>query len=189
MLKASDRGFTLIELLIVISIVAILAVVVILTINPAELLRQARDSSRISDFSTIKTAIAIYLTDVGTPSLGTSGTCYMSATSTSANCGFSGTYTATSGVVANAAKVDGTGWIPVNFNAVSAGSPMGSLPQDPTNVSPYVYRYVASTTNTTFKLLVPMESLKYTTGVGSSTPANDGGASSTAYETGTSLGL
>ena len=39
-------GFTLIELLVVIAIIAILAVVVILTLNPAQLLAQARDSTR-----------------------------------------------------------------------------------------------------------------------------------------------
>ena len=58
--KHKQKGFTLIELLIVIAIIAILAVVVVLTLNPAELLRQARDSNRISDFATIKSALALY---------------------------------------------------------------------------------------------------------------------------------
>ncbi|HEY4526144.1 MAG TPA: prepilin-type N-terminal cleavage/methylation domain-containing protein, partial [Candidatus Paceibacterota bacterium] len=44
-------SFTLIELLIVIAIVAILSTVVIITLNPAELLRQSRDSVRLSDLS------------------------------------------------------------------------------------------------------------------------------------------
>ena len=51
------KGFTLIEFLVVIAIIAILAVVVVLTLNPAELLRQARDSNRVSDFATFKSAI------------------------------------------------------------------------------------------------------------------------------------
>ena len=49
----SRKAFTLIELLVVIAIIAILAVVVVLTLNPAALLQQSRDSSRLSDMQTI----------------------------------------------------------------------------------------------------------------------------------------
>lgn len=46
MLPSNRRNsFTLIELLIVVAIVAILAIVVVLTLNPAELLKQSRDST------------------------------------------------------------------------------------------------------------------------------------------------
>ena len=50
-LRGNDRreSFTLIELLVVLALVAILSVVVILTLNPAELIKQARDSNRLSD--------------------------------------------------------------------------------------------------------------------------------------------
>ncbi|MBI5221157.1 MAG: prepilin-type N-terminal cleavage/methylation domain-containing protein, partial [Candidatus Liptonbacteria bacterium] len=43
MTSANTKGFTLIELLVVIAIIAILAAVVILTLNPGQLLKQARD--------------------------------------------------------------------------------------------------------------------------------------------------
>ncbi len=56
-----QKGFTLLELLIVIGILAILAAVTILVINPAELLKRARDSSRISDLNTLKTVIGLAL--------------------------------------------------------------------------------------------------------------------------------
>jgi prepilin-type N-terminal cleavage/methylation domain-containing protein len=59
------RGFTLIELLVVIAIIAILAVVVVLTLNPAELLRQSRDSNRVSDMATLTSALNLYNTDQG----------------------------------------------------------------------------------------------------------------------------
>ncbi|MBI2888821.1 MAG: prepilin-type N-terminal cleavage/methylation domain-containing protein, partial [Candidatus Liptonbacteria bacterium] len=52
--SAQEKGFTLIELLVVIAIVAILAVVLILTLNPAQILAQSRDSTRISDLNTVK---------------------------------------------------------------------------------------------------------------------------------------
>ena len=55
--------------MVVIAIIAILSVVVILTLNPAELLRQSRDSNRISDLSVTKSAIAFYLASVTTPIL------------------------------------------------------------------------------------------------------------------------
>jgi type IV pilus assembly protein PilA len=41
-------GFTLIELLIVIGVLAILATVVVLVLNPTEMFKQARDSQRLS---------------------------------------------------------------------------------------------------------------------------------------------
>ncbi|KKU14411.1 MAG: hypothetical protein UX23_C0018G0001, partial [Parcubacteria group bacterium GW2011_GWB1_45_9] len=51
------KGFTLIELLIVIGLLAILSTVAVLVINPAELLRQARDSQRVSDLGTVHSAL------------------------------------------------------------------------------------------------------------------------------------
>ena len=54
-----------------------LSVVVILTLNPAELLRQSRDANRLSDLTTMNSAINLYNTDQsGTPtySLGTPST-------------------------------------------------------------------------------------------------------------------
>lgn len=75
--RREARGFTLLELLIVITILAILAVVVIIVINPAETLRRGRDSQRLSDLSSIKSAIGLYMTDVTGPHL---------ANGTDANC-------------------------------------------------------------------------------------------------------
>ncbi|MFA6494844.1 MAG: type II secretion system protein, partial [Candidatus Paceibacterota bacterium] len=46
-LKPCDlKSFTLIELLIVIGILAILVAAIVITLNPAQLLAQARDSKR-----------------------------------------------------------------------------------------------------------------------------------------------
>ena len=78
------------ELLIVIAILAILAAVVVIVLNPAETLAKSRDAQRLSDLSTVKSAIALYLTTVTSPSLdgGVSDT-----STTSPHCfGTSGTY-------------------------------------------------------------------------------------------------
>ena len=185
----NTKGFTLIELLVVIAIVAILAVVVILTLNPAELLRQARDSNRLSDLGTMKSAISMTLADVTSPTIVRNASysfCYESASSTTigANCGFTGTYTATT---STSTAVDGTGWLPVVFTAISSGAPIGNLPLDPVNSGDNVYTYVASST-LVFEINARLESTKYTT-AGTGAESTDGGNNSSAYETGTAPGL
>ena len=56
-------GFTLIELLLVIGIIAVLASIVILSINPQRQLAQARDAQRSTDVTTILNAIYQYSID------------------------------------------------------------------------------------------------------------------------------
>lgn len=180
------KGFTLIELLVVIAIVSVLSVVVILTLNPAELLKQARDSNRLSDAATIKSAIALYLSDAASPSIGDTGKCYVSNVSVaSANCGvFSGGTLTTSASRA----VDGTGWIPVNFNSISSGAPLGQLPVDPINDATYYYAYRSSSTLYEFNI-VGMESAKFKNGGSADVVSTDGGNKANSYEVGTYAGL
>lgn len=64
-MTALKRGFTLIELLIVMAILGVLAVVVLVAINPAEQLRRARDSGRISGTQQIGRAWSAYFTANG----------------------------------------------------------------------------------------------------------------------------
>ena len=155
----TTKGFTLIELLVVIAIIAILSVVVVLALNPAELLRQARDSNRISDLSSLKTGLQFYATDVSGNALfglGNGTFCYVDLTSVAAP--FSATGCDPDGVGALPTRflggtttaspaaqrgTDGTGWIPVNFTLISSGSPLSALPLDPapSAVSGLFYAY------------------------------------------------
>ena len=216
-LKTGKRkGFTLIELLIVIAIIAVLAIVVILSLNPAELLRQARDSNRISDMATIKSALALYLADVATPALGTAGNCYVSIAtsagfavpnqggtwvtgSSSCNSWFS---TASTTVNSSSRSINGSGWIPVNFNAISSGAPIGQVPIDPVNASgtpsctgtspslsscALFYGYIIS--GTTFETSAFMESKKFSHGGSADVETGAGTGNTYVYEQGTNLGL
>ena len=58
-----QRGFTLIELLVVIAVVAALAIVVFVALNPAQRLKDSRDTRRFSDVDTILTAIHASIVD------------------------------------------------------------------------------------------------------------------------------
>jgi prepilin-type N-terminal cleavage/methylation domain-containing protein len=53
----SEKGFTLIEILLVIGLIAILAAIVIIAINPARQFAQARNTQRSSDVNAILNAV------------------------------------------------------------------------------------------------------------------------------------
>lgn len=57
------KGFTLIELLVVITIIATLAVVVFVALNPGQRLKDSRDARRTTDVDSLLTAIHQYIVD------------------------------------------------------------------------------------------------------------------------------
>lgn len=179
------KGFTLIELLVVIAIIAILAVVVVLTLNPAQLLAQSRDANRVSDMATLSSALNLYSTDQA----GTSGFSLGNASNTaisiydqnaSSTCGSLGLpvwntgsgqawQCATSGTYRNASS---TGWIPVNFQNISAGVPFSSLPVDPVNQTSSGLFYSYNTNGSQFAVIANLESSKYKQNYGNSLQTN-----------------
>ena len=206
-------GFTLLELLIVITILAILTLVVVLFINPVEMLRKSRDVQRMSDLATTQSAIVLFLQDKTSNTMGASGggpasistPCWNSGSATAATStqwlsigggiGFTGYASSSSDLYT---KNDGTGWVPINFASVAASSspPIAKLPIDPTSTkaSSLYYRYacvgngVAAGSNT-FEIDATLESDAYGPTGTDNKAAKDGGNSSTRYEVGTSLNI
>jgi len=171
-----QKGFTLLELLIVIAILAILTTVVILVMNPAESIKRARDTQRISDLDSIKTAIILYITegnvDIGATTCLATPVCY-SDLCKGAACGEG----------KSPSNNNGNGWIPIAFTGMAGGAPLSRLPTDPVNSDPYRYAYAASGTD--FELNANMESDYFTTK--NPVEANDGGNDPNLYEVGTNL--
>ncbi len=166
---SAQSAFTLIELLVVIAIIAILAVVVILTLNPQEQIKQARDSNRLSDLATLTKALSLYQSDYG-GTLGNASTVYVSVPAVNSNCSDLGLPALPAGwsyacaSTSTYRKIDGTGWIPVNFQNVSFGSPLGTLPVDPINTTTtqnYYTYVIGGTGNNQYEVSTLLESQRY----------------------------
>jgi prepilin-type N-terminal cleavage/methylation domain-containing protein len=186
----SKKSFTLIELLIVIAILALLMSIIIVTINPAELLKQTRDSKRISSLKTLNNALNIFQATRSSASIGTANVVYISIPDSSSTCANLGLPTLPSGYAyacstsANYRKTDGTGWIPVDFDSLDIGSPISSLSIDPTNTTStgLFFSYVVGGS---WEFVGGMESSKYQT----DSAQTDGGTSITSFEIGSALSL
>ena len=199
MTSSHKKGFTLIELLITISAIAVLSTVVILALNPAELLRRARDARRISDLNTLEAALKLYLADIKNPNLASGpfgyGGCYLSTigsnVTTAANCGvFALSYTNVASTAALYRRTDAAGWLPVNLASISSGAPFAVLPIDPMNDLNYYFAYAAASAPAlAFEIDAMMESVKYSAGGPRDVERTDGGDNDNAYEVGMKLTL
>jgi prepilin-type N-terminal cleavage/methylation domain-containing protein len=188
-------SFTLIELLIVIAIIGILAAAVVLVLNPQQMIAQGRDSTRLQDIKTLNSAIGEYLAN-GNTALGTANVVYVSvpdptlASGATSTCASLGLPALPSGWIYNCVstttlqETNGSGWMPVNFHSISTGTPLPTLPIDPTNTTSSGEFYTYATNGTSYELTAHFESNNYQTYA-----ASDGGPDPSAYEAGTSLTL
>lgn len=189
------KGFTLLELLIVIGILAILATATVLVLNPAELLKQARDSQRVTDLQSLNSALSLYVTSNAAPNMASTSatanetckggtgtyTCFADRAGTlSTSCG--GRYSTFAASTSGSRVLNGQGWLPVDFTSLPGGSPLPQIPTDPSDTATLFYAY-ACKTDLTYVLTGAFESDKYKAAGG---PALvDGGSSTLVYEIGT----
>lgn len=200
MKQTSPKGFTLLELLIVIAILAILASVTFIALNPAELLKKARDTQRMADLSSMRTAINYYITNASSSAALNAGSAVAGCTDDSST---KYTFSAVNGVAASGTtaspantsqKVDGTGWLPIDMSGLTGGSPLSKWPRDPNETASGAtpgryYAYLCNRANTTFELFANMESSTYQYNGSGDVESKDGGSLSTVYEVGTALNL
>lgn len=193
------KGFTLIELLIVVGILAVLATITVLVLNPAQLFAQARDSQRLSDLGSVKGAIALYLTTIDTPSLEAGSPAFSCTTNWGTSVAdVSGNGASSTFTRATAARLhmgvrttNGDGWVAVNMDSMTGGSPLPVLPVDPVNSihsggNQLNYQYACDNVARTFELVANMESQRYGSGGGGDdVESTDGGNQNDYYEVGT----
>ncbi len=161
--KQGTSGFTLVELLVVVAIIAVLAGVVIVAINPAALLQKSRDATRLQDLENVHKALSLALAD---------GEIALTATGTCASCdSLSGTQ-----------AVDGTGWVKFSIPTGKTGLAkyIPALPADPTNSGTNVYTYGGTTAG--YELNTVLESVD-----NAAKMSTDGGNAAGVWEIGTSL--
>ena len=125
MQKRNTQGFTLIELLIVIAIIAILAAVVFVALDPATRFQKARDARRQSDLENVAAAIVTYQVDndgslPAAVSALTNGSAYIIGTN-----GATGCNAGCDALVTQAPCVD--------LGGLVTGGYLGSVPMDPTS--------------------------------------------------------
>lgn len=157
-----------------VGLVAFISLPIILTIaamnfsnqfaDSEETLSKARDTQRISDLATLKTAISLY-----------------QSSGVGRICEVSGSYSSTPDASTN---IDGTGWLPIDFTKIPGGSPISELPVDPGYTYLSSYRYHCDVDDQTYELNAYLESQSL-----SYKAKEDGGNDQYAYEVGTDLML
>jgi prepilin-type N-terminal cleavage/methylation domain-containing protein len=190
-----NKAFTLVEVLIVVGVLAIIASFFVLILNPAQFLAQSRDSRRINDAKTLSGAVNLAKTfgdafDYTEPNL-----VYISlpAINSGANddCRLVDypTLPALTGIweyrcnanLSNLRKVDGSGWVPINFSSLGVKNPLSVLPSDPVNNASQgsYYTYSQGFNFSEYSITSKLDSNKYLNEVAS----NDGGNITDSYET------
>jgi hypothetical protein len=191
------RSFTLIELLSAVAIIAILALVTVLSLNPSELLRETRDNTRVLDEAELTATISDFQGSLGQTSISYISIPDPNATSSlGTQCQSLGLPPLPSGWTYHCVgptyskNVDGTGWLPINFAGQPSGSTLGNLPVDPINsAAPGLYYAYATDGSQNFELTASMESAAYGKGGSKDKTSVDGGKYADLYETGSILTL
>lgn len=176
------KGFTLIELSIVFSITAILIIAIYNVFNPIEFTAQSKDSIRISDVKNIYEYTSA-AQEQGL-NIGASNIIYISIPDDiSSSCSSLGLPTPPAGYTyrcsstENFRKINGSGWLPVNFSVFNGGTPFAVLPIDPINSTSSGFFYAYTPNGAVSARLASKKFL-------STTAKDDGGIDPNKYEIG-----
>ena len=157
----------------------------LIALSPKKLLTEARDSQRISNLSSLDSLIDLYLINAAEAEpLPEECDKYYWATIPGAKNYFSNSLKQ---APQTSSMIDGTGWLPINFNLIPDGSPLLTLPIDPINNSDHFYAFSCNRNTTTFKLVADMESDSYSKNGVNDVEGKDGGDNPDIYEIGTGL--
>jgi prepilin-type N-terminal cleavage/methylation domain-containing protein/uncharacterized protein (TIGR02145 family) len=189
-------GFTLIEVLIVMSILAVLSTFTVLVLNPAQILAENRDFTRLNDIKVLDNAIKLSKARGSIVDSTFEKIVYISLldtdNDTAEDCklDYSDLPTLASGWIyrcavskdgsANLRNVNSTGWLPINFNIIpDIQPPLNLLPIDPDNNVNSYYAYGYDLNKKDYAITSIMLSDKYRGGIA----LTDGGNWNIAYET------
>lgn len=165
--KNSSVIFILIGLIAAIPVIAILAAIVVLIINPLELTRRSRDAVRLSDFLDIQqTILTLQTNDPKTSLCGAKTIPCMGQSNINDP---------------QANNIDGTGWVRINLGKISRTG-VTFLPLDPVNDATNFYKYCSDGKDWEIVTIFESEQQK-----GKMT--TDGGIDPNLYEVGSKFGL
>ncbi|GBD34699.1 hypothetical protein HRbin35_00440 [bacterium HR35] len=194
------KGFTLIEMLIVIFLLMTILSLTLIVIKPFSYFQRSRDLKRMSDLKALEIAINTYLNVTSTPVLGPNSRGVGEASSSvfisvpydkeDVRNSLAGGFYIYQVSSINLNKIDGTGWLPINFS-VLIYPPLNSLPIDPINYysKKYFYSYVFNRASSTYEINANLESAIFKNGGSNDKTSTDGGNNPNIFEVGNDKNL
>ncbi len=141
----SKKGFTMIELLLSVTLISFFIIILVVALNPKGAFERARDVQRFNDLQSISVVLTTLLKEKPELFFGNDNIIYLSLRrQNSATCSEYSLPIITSSYQyqcsSNPEAIDGTGWLPINFNLHPIIG-FKKLPIDPLNQPPYFYAY------------------------------------------------
>jgi len=198
------KGFTLSEILIVIFLMLVLVGIFSQSFRVSSYLKKSRDIKRISDLRALEIAISIYSKSTSSVSLGPTNQGVDESNSrifisvpfdledirSNSLVWRSKTYYFSQVSSTEYFKINGQGWIPINFSSL-VFAPINSLPVDPINSynKKFFYSYVFKRSSSTFEINANLEYEDFKQNGKEDKVSNDEGDNNAIYEIGTDLNL
>jgi hypothetical protein len=166
LIKSVKRQPAIIEASTIVTVLIVCVTAIIIVFKPGEFLSRARDAKRDTDIKTLGDVISLTIASNPSANIGSAKYIYISLPSSTAPLcdnpnlpippsGFTYRCVTSSNVV----KVDGTGWIPINFTDAEGKTPISTLPEDSLNDGEFFYQYVSAFGK--FAVAGKIESVKY----------------------------